>query len=257
MPPPPPALRKSRSIGPGLNGVTAGALAIAILLASVVGGVVVIRRARANREAIVQKQRMAALARAGTPPPEIAENLAATRALAGYFGKLQGQSREHDAAFSRLKEGKVLSWEIHTRADLEKSQRLVRDYLRTNQELTDTIQYGADLVRADLNTAKVPPAVRDSALDRYAKSQAPLVPLQLRVRSCDKALGESIQKVLDLLDSNWGDWHRDNATGRLDFVNFAALGEFKDDTAKISTAMEQQEAAQQELNTFRKSRTRR
>jgi hypothetical protein len=256
MPPsPPPALRKPRKIGPGISGLTAGVLAILIILGIAVTGLVIRQRARVNREAIAHREEMAARARAGTPPPALVQNLAAARALAGYLNKLRGQIREHDATFQRLKEGNVLAWDIKTRADLEKSQRLVRDFLTTNQQLTDTIQYGADLVRADLNTANVPPAVRDSALALYEKTQAPLVPLQLRVRRCDQALGESIQAVLNLLDSNWDEWHRDAATGRLDFQNFAALGNFKDATARIASAMQEQEDAQRALSTFEKTRS--
>jgi hypothetical protein len=96
--------------------------------------------------------------------------------------------------------------------------------------------------------------VRDSALALYEKTQAPVVPLQMHVRSCDKALGESAQAVLNLLDSNWGDWHRDNVTGRLDFQNFTVLGNFKDATAKIASAIQEQELAQHELSTFQKNR---
>ncbi len=231
-----------------------GALVIfSILAAALVWGFLALRRVRLEREATVQQGLTSLLPPPPTPTQSDKEDYAAARALASYLAKVEAQIRERDAAFERLKQEKVLSWDIQKPADIEKSRKVIREFLRANQQLTDTIQYGENLVRAYLTTAKVPETVRDSALALYAKTQTPLVPRQLRVRQYDRALGENALAVLDLLESHWGEWHRDPASGRLDFENFAVLGTFKDDVAKIETAAEEQEAAQKELVAYQRA----
>jgi len=236
--PPPPATKARRR--PRRVGKTAWALIFVILAAAIAAGLLLDRRARARREAVAREQATIAAQSAGV-------NVAAARAIAHYLAKIEAQLRDHEAALRQLEQHKVFSWNIHERAEIETDRQMIHDYLATNARLAKTMQYGADLVRAELNTAGVPPAVRDSALALFAKSQGPLIPLETRVRDCDQLLGESALAVLDLLDLNWGSWHRDDATGRLDFDNSIILATFKDYAEKTKAAAAAQAEAEQDL----------
>jgi hypothetical protein len=222
-----------------------GVLIVVVLVS--VSGWVFLRQSRARREAaMVERERSTAAHAAG-------ENAVAARALANYLARLRAQVREHEAAFSRLQQQKALSWHIRERAEIERDRKIIRDFFTTNARLADTLQNGEGFIRAELNTAKVPAATRDSLLTRYAKSEGPLLPLQMHVRHCDQVIGENALAVLDLLDFNWGEWSRDEATGRIDFTNTITLATFKDYVGKIEAAAAERKQAEDELTSYQRS----
>ena len=215
---------------------------------SAAGGWMLLRSAQARHEAMAQRE----MTRAS--PVTTSEDALAARALSNYLAKIRAQVRDHEAAFLRLQEQKALSWNIHERTDIERDRQIIRDFLTTNARLADTLQNGEGFIRAELDTAKVPAAVRESALALYAKTEGPLLPLQMRVRHCDQVIGESALAVLDLLDFNWGTWQRDDATGQLDFANTVTLAAFKDYVGKIASAATERKDAEEELSNYQKRR---
>ena len=151
-----------------------------------------------------------------------------------------------------LQQEKVFSWNIQKRGDIDLHRRILREFLATNTHITESIRYGADLIRAELETAKVPAGERDSVLALYAKSQAELLPLQMHVRHCDEVLGESALTVLDFLDLNWGTWTRDQASGSIVFNSTILLATFHDYANKTKAAAAAQQAAQDELVAYQR-----
>jgi len=242
---PPPSVTSPSS--PALAKAT-GQRSFLIILATVVvvgsvAGWLILRSSRARREAIAKSQM-------STLSPAAGDDLVAARALANYLVRLRAQVREHENAFLRLQQQKALSWHIRDLAEIERDRQIVRDFLATNARLTDTLKYGDGFIRAELNTAKVPASARDTALALYAKSQGPVLPLQMRVRRCDEVIGENALAVLNLLDLNWGTWTRDEPTGRLDFTNSITFATFQDYVAKIDAAARERAAAQEELSHY-------
>jgi hypothetical protein len=213
------------------------ALTVGCIAAIGVGRWLGIRTAQAPREA------------ASTPPHEEIDTVAAD-ALAHYLAKIQGQARAHESAFEQLQQQKVLTWNIRRPEELVRDRDLVHAFLDTNAQLVDGLQYGDDFIRAELNTAKVPAAQRDSILARHKKMAEPLLPLQMRVRHADQALGENALEILNLLDLNWGAWTRDEATGRLDFTNTITLAAFHEYADKLTAAAAEREEAQKELDQY-------
>ncbi|MDR3404820.1 MAG: hypothetical protein P4L99_20115 [Chthoniobacter sp.] len=221
---------------------------VALALGAALGrGWTLLRNARAEREADAQ-------ARMQSSSPAAGNDTVAARALANYLTRVRAQIRDHDAAFQRLQQQKALSWQIRDRVEIDRDRKIVRDFLDTNTRLMDSLQYGEGFIRAELSTAGVPASVRDTALALYAKSQGPVLPLQMHVRRCDQTIGENALAVLDLLDFNWGEWTRDEPTGRLDFNNSVTLATFKDYVGKIAAAADERAAAQEELNHYLPSR---
>jgi len=213
-------------------------LTIGCLVAIGAGRWLGIRTAQAPREAV------------STPPPQADTDTVAADALAHYLAKIQGQVRTHEATFEQIKQENVLTWNIHRPEELVHDRDLVHAFLDTNAQLIDGLQYGADFIRAELNTARIPAAERDAILARHEKMAAPILPLQMRVRHADQALGENALEILNLLDLNWGAWTRDATTGRLDFTNAITLDAFHDYAAKLTAAANEREEAQNELDQY-------
>jgi len=188
-----------------------------------------------------------------TPAPISAtEDVTAARALANYLNRIRAQVREHEAAYVRLQRSKALAWNFPQREDIERARQVVRDFLSTNQRLADSLEHGESFIRAELDTAKVSPTVRESVLERYEKTQKPLLPMQQRVRESDDAIGQNALAVLDLLDFNWGNWSRDEATGRIDFPNTITLATFKEYVGKIAAAANERKQAEDDLANYRR-----
>jgi hypothetical protein len=188
-----------------------------------------------------------------TPSPiSASEDVTAARALANYLNRIRAQVREHEAAYVRLQRSKVLAWNFPQREDIERARQVVRDFLSTNERLADSLEHGESFIRAELETANVPAAVRDSVLERYAKTQKPLIPLQLRIRDCDDTIGQNALAALNLLDVNWGIWSRDAATGRIDFPSTITLATFREYVGKIADAASDRKQAEDDLTSYRR-----
>ncbi len=169
---------------------------------------------------------------------------AAARGMASFMGKLQAQSRELHAAGQRLTAASVFEFKIEDRATIDENRKLLRDFLATNEKLTNIILHGEDLVGAELDAAGVPPKTRAAAIAGYLSTSVPNRPLMQTIRGCDKTIGETGLSVLDLLDQNWGKWHR-NAEGKLIFQDHATVETFNGLMAKIHEASTQQKDAEQ------------
>ena len=106
---------------------------------------------------------------------------------------------------------------------------------------------GEELVRSELDAAKVPASVRDASMSGFSRSHALLRPLQLQIRRCDKTLGDTSLLVLDLLDKHWGKWKLDAASKTLTFEDDAALVAYNAGIEKIDAAAAEQAEAQEQL----------
>jgi hypothetical protein len=223
---------------------------VLILLVAVgcsVGGWIYWQKRQARLEKMQAQQSKA------TPSPiSASEDATAARAMTNYLNRIRAQVREHEAAYVRLQRSKALAWNFPQQEDIERARQVVREFLNTNERLADSLEHGESFIRVELETAKVPPAVRDSVLESYVKMQKPLLPLQLRIRDCDDTIGQNALAVLNLLDVNWGNWSRDAATGRIDFPSTITLATFKEYVGKIADAANGRKQATEDLANYRR-----
>ena len=221
-------------------------LILLVVASCSIGGWIYWQKSQVRRELLAPQEK-------ATPAPISAtEDVTAARALANYLNRIRAQVREHEAAYVRLQRSKALAWNFPQREDIERARQVVRDFLSTNQRLADSLEHGESFIRAELDTAKVSPTVRESVLERYEKTQKPLLPMQQRVRESDDAIGQNALAVLDLLDFNWGNWSRDEATGRIDFPNTITLATFKEYVGKIAAAANERKQAEDDLANYRR-----
>lgn len=210
-----------------------------ILIVAAAEGWLQWRKAQARREAAAQSEKTASTLKPG-------EDAQAALALGNYLTRLRAQIRDHEVAFQRMRQG-ALTWHIRDRVEIDRDRKIIQQFLDTNTRLTDTLQHGEGLIRAELETAKVPPSTRDAALALFAKNQAPILPLQMRLRQCDETIGKNGLAVLDLLDFNWGSWTRNEATQKLSFDSTISLALFQDYVGKIEAAANERKAAEDQL----------
>ena len=218
-------------------------LAVAIL---VVGLVMYLQKVRL-RDRILAEQAKA------TPALSPREDVGAALALQNYLQRIRAQVRDHEAAYAQLQQKKALAWNIQEREDIERDRKIVRDFMDTNDRLAESLKHGESLIRAELETAKVSPAARDMVIERYEKTQKPLLPLQMQVRACDNEIGKNAMAVLSMLETNWGEWTRDSKTGQIDFTNFDTLANFRVYVAKIADAAYSRKHAEDDLAEYQRA----
>jgi len=171
----------------------------------------------------------------------------AARAMGNFLGRLQEQMRDYNAAAGRFSDANVFTFDLPDRTTIEPQRVIVRDFLASNAQLTELMTHSIEKVRAELEAAKVPAAIRESTLAGFNRSQAALRPLQLQIRRCDETLGNSALEALDLLDKNWGKWQRDPATTQLRFQDDTTLATYNALMIKVQETAAEQAQAQQEM----------
>ena len=170
-----------------------------------------------------------------------------TRAMSNFLGKFQANIHDYAVAANRLKQAKILSWNLETRAMLDTDRQIVRDFLASNERLVDFEEHGADLLRAEYDAEKVPAHIRDPLVEVYAKRAAASYPLQMEVRLSDRTEGENALAAFDLLEANWGKWTHNATTGRLDFESPTVRDAFNDCADKIRRADADGRKAEEEI----------
>jgi hypothetical protein len=170
-----------------------------------------------------------------------------SRAMSRFLGKMQAGLQDYTAANEKLQGANILEFKMSERAQIEDQRKIVREFLASNDRFAKMLAGGEAAVRAELTAANIPAKVREATIGGYTRSQSQLLPLQVRIRACDKAFGEATLSLLDLLDKNWGKWKRDDATGMIRFEDDKTLSAFNADIEKIQTAGADQAKAQEEL----------
>lgn len=274
LPPPLPAPKKNRT---WIIIAVVAAVCALVMMVAVVAGITAFKRVReravASREARAQieqatdaeREKMAemiengatsggdaALGRVKEQLEKSAANLSggdakAVRAMANVTGKMQAQMREYETALGRLTNEEVFSFKIRERATFAVHRQLIGDFLAKNQQLTDSLRNGGDMVRTELDQAGVNAKMRDATVAGFLNSQVRMRPLQTRIRGADQTLGDSALAILDLLEKKWGKWKLDAATGAPIFQDDKTLESYNALIEKIQAAAADQTEAQGEL----------
>ena len=98
-------------------------------------------------------------------------------------------------------------------------------------------------VRAELDKEGFPARNKEQFVGGFLKSAN--LDLALKVRRCDTEFSETLQKVLALLDREWGAWKLEN--GVVAFNNTPVSEEYNGLIGKVDEIGERQSAAQEEL----------
>ena len=281
---PPPLLQqfppaKKRSTTPIILAVVGGVIFLAIIAAGAVGVFLVAKRVqetKANRaQAMSDLQRASEQARQNAEKTikdgkaseefgRLRQQLDKSAAIAGgsdaetyramsdTLAKIQVHAKAYETAEARFLEAAVLKADITDRTEIAKKQAVVNEFLEKNDNFADALRHSTDLLKAELDKARIPDAMKRGVISGFENSQTRIRPLQLRVRDTDRILGENALAALNLFDTNWGEWRHD-ATGRLIFQSSAAAEQYNDILAKVRAAAADEAKAQSEIITIIKA----
>lgn len=169
------------------------------------------------------------------------------QAMAAVMGKIQAQVKEYETVLARVTEAEIFSFKLRENGTFDDERRLIREFLATNQQLTETLGNGGDMLRAELDQAGVPARIRDATLNGFKSSQVQIRPLQMRIRGADQILGDSALAIFELLEKNRSKWKPDKTSGAPVFTDDKTLKAYNDLIGKIQTAAADQTTAQGEL----------
>jgi len=176
------------------------------------------------------------------------EAAALSRGTSAYLKKLQSLQATYNRAASDLTNAHVLrSSDLTEREQLQPRKVVVQQFLNANDTIRGFLKSSDENFRGELVRQQVSPAAVSSALGEFRKSSAAQMPLILEIRKADTRMGEAMLSVLDLLDSNWGQWQYNSASGKLRFNSTTAVQRYNTYLQEIDSAREDQTAAQQKL----------
>jgi len=172
---------------------------------------------------------------------------AAARAMANFMGRMRSEVRDYQAAAARFTQAQIFRPSFADQAAIEESRKVVREFLAQNSRLSETLRNGESMLRAEMDSLRIPAPTRDSTLAGFNRSQAAIRPVQMRIRACDQTLGDAALVALDLFERHWGRWRQENSTGDIFFADEAARISYSALIQQVQTAADQQAQAQEEL----------
>lgn len=150
----------------------------------------------------------------------------------------------YEVAFRELQTANVLGVDTIDSKDAIASRVVViKKFDEANENLVQLVKNLEPRIRAELEKEGFPKTNRDEFVNGFLKSAN--VDLTLTVRQCDTDLAAAMQKIMALLDREWGAWKAEN--GAINFNRVPATEEYNGLISKIDELGERQATAQQEL----------
>ncbi len=173
------------------------------------------------------------------------------KATQAYLAHLKAAEGAYQNAMLNIKAAHVLSTSnVVSSETLQQRKQIVQNFIKCNADLKDFISAGEDNYRAELVRFNASPLVIDSAVAGFHKSSEPRRPLLLAVHEQDDEIGRGMLAVLDILDTNWGQWHFDRDTGHVRFEDSEMAREYNADLQGINDAAKEQAVTKNELATM-------
>lgn len=173
------------------------------------------------------------------------DEAASYRALSAVMGKIQQHNTDYDAALEKLEAEKVFDYPFEDQATLKKHREMVRAFQEIVGRWTQAVENAEELIRADLQAAKMPERRVDEVIKGFQTGQDKRV-LQIKLLQLDKEVCTAVLARIDLLEAQWGKWKRDEE-GALVFDEDAAADRFNELGGKIDEIAEEQTETQKEL----------
>ena len=176
------------------------------------------------------------------------ETAALLRGSQAFVTRLQSCQHAYEQAAGELIAAKVLAAStLQQRARIKDRKALVQNFLDANDAFKSLLLQSESNYRKDLAALEVSPAQTEAAMAGFRKSFGVQRPLLVNIREADDRMGRAMLGVLDLFDSQWGQWRYDNSTSVVRFQDRTALGQYMALMAEIKQARTDQAAAQKSL----------
>jgi hypothetical protein len=150
----------------------------------------------------------------------------------------------YEAAFKDLQTAEVLRAEtIDSRETIASRAAVVKKFGEANANLLQFINGLESRVRSELEKENFPARSREQFVTGFMQSSN--VDLTREIRQCDGELTDAMQKILALLDREWGAWKVDG--GVVNFNREPVIEEYNNLIGQIDELGVRQTTAQQEL----------
>ena len=151
-------------------------------------------------------------------------------------------------AVSALTAAKVLAAsDLDDRTQIATRKAVVQTFLDANGAFKTFLLQSESSFRKELTRAGVSEAQTEEALKGFRKNWQPQAPLLITIREADDRFGQKLLEVLDLFDSQWGQWRYDAAAHLVRFENRDAVRQYNALMADIRQTSSDQAAAQKRL----------
>lgn len=162
--------------------------------------------------------------------------------------RLQFYQLAYTRAANELTSAKVLAAaNLTQRAQITDRKALVQKFLDANDAFKTCVVQAEPNFRKEMAATGTSPAQTEAALNGFRKTWDAQSPLIVSIREADDRLGHSMLSVLDLFDTQWGQWSYDAAARVVRFQDHTALAQYKSLMAEIKQAGTDQAAVQKRL----------
>ena len=129
------------------------------------------------------------------------------KANADYLAAAQKKFKTYQVALKAFTEAEVLDLATLTeKTQIQARREIVRRFLEANTGFEVALRDAEKIIRANLVKARLEASKIEKAMQAYNSSAGPQRSVTLQIRECDRQIGESVLAVLELLESQWGQW---------------------------------------------------
>jgi hypothetical protein len=165
-----------------------------------------------------------------------------------FVTRLQGYQHAYEQAARELVAAKVLTARtIQQRAQIQERKVLVQKFLDANDAFKTFLLQSESNYRKELAAFEISPAQTEAAMAGFRKNSGLQSPFMVDIRQADDRMGHAMLEVLNLYDSQWGQWRYDAGAGLVRFQDRTAVGEYNAFMAEIKQASADQAVAQKRL----------
>jgi hypothetical protein len=169
----------------------------------------------------------------------------AMRASTGYLERMKTLKHDLDGASAELTAAKVLvPAGITNKSQLQYRREVVQKFMKANDALKDFIVHGEDNYRAELVRRHASDRVTAETIRGYKKTADTVNPLVAQVRECDSRIAQAMLAIVDLEESDWGNWHTQPESGKIIFQSHESLEKYNALIRDIRTATADEKKAQ-------------
>lgn len=171
------------------------------------------------------------------------------QAGAYYMARLQNVVNDYTAAAQAIKSPLVFMNMngVDQREQLATRKATVNKFLEANEKMLSFITKAEIIFREELVRAKVSPAALETALKGYRQTADERNYLTIQIRMDDQRIGNAMLGMLDLLDSNWGNWKYNPDKKNVIFQDTDAVAKYNEYFKDMTAAGKEQAKLQSQL----------
>jgi len=138
------------------------------------------------------------------------------QAATAYATKMQTVLAEYDQANKEASAAKALEpCPVENKDQLDANRQRVEKCLAANEKFAAFLSRADNVFSNELINAKVDRSALPKMLAGFEAGQSRVKPILLKLRKLDSDIGRASLEMIDLLETNWGNWECNPATGQL------------------------------------------